>query len=142
MIEEDFYATLKLKSGEEIFAKVAASEEEGRTMLIINHPIVVSEIRGRNGVVGYKVEPWLKTTKEDMFIMNLDNVMTLSESNDVEMICMHQNFIKDSQDGGQDQHSKLNRRMGYVATVNAARAKLEEIYKDSQNNSPNVPPEP
>ena len=142
MIEDDFYATLKLKSGEEIFAKVAASEEEGRTMLIINNPITVSEIRGRNGIVGYKVEPWLKTTKEDMFIMNLDNVMTLSESTDMEMICMHQNFIRDSHESSQDQHTKLNRRMGYVATVNAARAKLEEIYKDSQNNSPNVPPEP
>ena len=35
-IEEDFYATLKLNSGEEIFAKVAASEEDNRTMLIIN----------------------------------------------------------------------------------------------------------
>ena len=33
MIEDDFYATLKLKSGEEIFAKVAASEEEDRTIL-------------------------------------------------------------------------------------------------------------
>ena len=132
MIEDDFYATLKLKSGEEIFARVAASEEEGRTMLIINNPIVVSEIRGRSGIVGYKVEPWLKTTKEDMFIMNLDNVMTLSESNDVEMICMHQNFIQDSKNEGKN-NTKLNRRMGYVATVNAARAKLEEIYKDSQN---------
>ena len=142
MIEDDFYATLKLKSGEEIFAKIAASEEEGRTMLIINHPIIVSEIKGRNGIVGYKVEPWLKTTKEDMFIMNLDNVMTLSESTDMEMICMHQNIIRDSHEDSQDQHTKLNRRIGYVATVNAARAKLEEIYKDSQNNSPNVPPEP
>ena len=142
MIEDDFYATLKLKSGEEIFAKVAASEEEGRTMLIINNPITVSEIRGRNGIVGYKVEPWLKTTKEDMFIMNLDNVMTLSESTDMEMICMHQNFIRDSHEDSQDQHTKLNRRMGYIATVNAARAKLEEIYKDSQNNSPTAPPEP
>ena len=34
MIEDDFYATLKLKSGEEIFAKVAASDEENRIMLI------------------------------------------------------------------------------------------------------------
>ena len=142
MIEDDFYATLKLKSGEEIFAKVAASEEDNRTMLIINNPIIVSEIRGRNGIVGYKVEPWLKTTKEDMFIMNLDNVMTLSESTDMEMICMHQNFIRDSHEDSQDQHTKLNRRMGYIATVNAARAKLEEIYKDSQNNSPTTPPEP
>ena len=141
MIEDDFYATLKLKSGEEIFAKVAASDEGDRTMLIVNNPIVVSEIKGRSGIVGYKVEPWLKTTKDDMFIMNLDNVMTLSESTDVEMICMHQNFIRDSK---MDDHNntKLNRRMGYVATVNAARAKLEEIYKDSQNNSPTTPPEP
>ena len=30
MIEDDFYCTLKLKSGEEIFAKVAASEENDR----------------------------------------------------------------------------------------------------------------
>ena len=134
MIEDDFYATLKLKSGEEIFAKVAASDEGDRTMLIINHPIIVSEIRGKNGIVGYKVEPWLKTTKEDMFIMNLDNVMTLSESTDMEMICMHQNFIRDSHEDAQNQHTKLNRRMGYVATVNAARQKLEEIYKDSQNS--------
>ena len=141
MIEDDFYATLKLKSGEEIFAKVAASDEGDRTMLIINDPIIVSEIRGRNGIVGYKVEPWLKTTKEDMFIMNLDNVITLSESTDMEMICMHQNFIRDSHEDAQ-QHTKLNRRMGYVDTVNAARAKLEEIYKNSQNNSPNIPPEP
>ena len=28
MIEDDFYATLKFKSGEEIFCKVASTEEE------------------------------------------------------------------------------------------------------------------
>ena len=33
MMEDDFYATIKLKSGEELFAKVAASEEEDRTIL-------------------------------------------------------------------------------------------------------------
>lgn len=35
MIEDDFYATLKLKTGEEIFAKVAATEEDDRTLLIV-----------------------------------------------------------------------------------------------------------
>ena len=35
MIEDDFYATVKFKSGEEIFAKVAATEEEDRTMLLV-----------------------------------------------------------------------------------------------------------
>ena len=72
-IEEDFYATIKLKTGEEIFAKIAASEEEDRTMLIISSPIVVSEIKNRSRTVGYKVEPWLKTTKDDMFIIQSKN---------------------------------------------------------------------
>ena len=129
MIEDDFYATLKLRSGEEIFAKVAASDEDNRTMLILHHPITVSEIKGRGGIVGYKVEPWLKTTKEDMFIMNMDNVMTLSESKDMEMIMMYQNFLRDSERDNPNE-SKLNRIMGYIATVNAARENLEKIFKD------------
>ena len=41
MIEDDFYATLKFKSGEEIFAKVAASEEDTRTMLLVSNPVIV-----------------------------------------------------------------------------------------------------
>ena len=32
-IEEDFYATIKLVSGEEIFARVAASEEDDETIM-------------------------------------------------------------------------------------------------------------
>ena len=41
-IEDDFYATIKLSSGEEIYSKVAASEEEGRTKLIVNNPITIT----------------------------------------------------------------------------------------------------
>ena len=95
MIEDDFYATLKFKNGEEIFAKVAASEEEARTMLLVHHPVTIVEVKSRGGIVGYKVEPWLKTSSEDMFIINMDNVLTLSESNDIEMIMMYQSFVKD-----------------------------------------------
>jgi len=129
MIEEDFYATVKLKTGEEIFCKVAASEEEDRTMLIVSNPITVSEIKSRTGVVGYKLEPWLKTTTEDMFILNIEDVLTLSESSDIEMIIMYQNYIRQStKDGNQ---SKLSRRMGYLANVNDAKEILEKLYKNS-----------
>ena len=129
-IEEDFYATLKLKSGEEIFAKVAASEEEDRTMLIVSNPIIVNEIKTRLGVVGYKLEPWLKTTTDDMFILNLDDVLTLSESSDIEMIMMYQNYIRQSKKESKNE-SKLNRRMGYIANVNDAKEILEKIFKSS-----------
>ena len=141
MIEDDFYATLKLKSGEEIFAKVAASDEEDRIMLIVHNPIVITEIKAKGGIIGYKVEPWLKTTKEDMFIINLDNVMTLSESSDMEMVNMYQNFLRDSQRSPQEQ-PKMSRRMGYIATVDDARNYLENIFANSPKDSKSSPDQP
>ena len=133
-IEDDFYATLKLNSGEEIFAKVAASEETDRTMLIVHHPIIIGPIKGKHGTVGYKVEPWLKTSKEDMFIINLDNVITLSESVDLEMINMYQNFLRDSQRDPFNQ-PKMSRRMGYITTVDDARNFLEKIFIESPKDT-------
>ena len=127
-MDDDFYATLKFKNGEEIFARIAASEEDNRTMLLVHHPILVSEIKGKKGLLGYKVEPWLKTTREDMFIINMDNVLTLSESQDVEMIMMHQNFVRDSSED-MTNHSKINRRMGYLGNVNDTKEILEKLFK-------------
>ena len=129
-IEDDFYATIKLKSGEEVFAKVAASEEEDRTMLIIHSPVTVMEIKNKGGLVGYKVEPWLKTTRDDMFIINMDSVITLSESSDMEMIVMYQHYLRDSQRDYHNQH-RLNRRMCYISNVNDAKENLEKIFKKS-----------
>jgi hypothetical protein len=54
MIEDDFYATVKLKTGEEIFCKVAATEEDDRTLLLVSNPIIVSEIKGRGGMLDIK----------------------------------------------------------------------------------------
>jgi len=129
-IEEDFYATVKLKNGEEIFAKVAASEEEDRTFLILDNPVVICEIKGRTGTVGYKVEPWLKTTTEDMFLVNLDDVLLLSESSDIEMIMMHQSFVRSNSKTSVGQ-KKIDRKMGYLANVNDAKEILEKLYKNS-----------
>ena len=130
MIEDDFYSTIKLKTGEEIFAKVAATEEEDRTLLIVTNPIIVAEIKGRTGVMGYKIEPWLKTTTEDMFILNIEDVLTLSESSDIEMISMYQTYCRESDKTKRNQ-TKISRKMGYLANVNDAKEILEKLYKNS-----------
>jgi len=128
MIEEDFYCTLKLKTGEEVFAKVAASEEEDRTMLIVSNPVIISEIKSNKlGVIGYKFEPWLKTTTEDLFIIKLEDVITMTESSDIEMIIMYRNYLRQSKKEGN--HSKINRRMGYLTNVQDAKEILEKIFK-------------
>ena len=141
MIEDDFYGTIKFKNGEEVFAKIAASDEGDRTMLMVQTPITVVEIKSKGGLMGYKVEPWLKTSREDMFIINMDNILTLSESSDMEMIGMYQNFLQDFKRDNQ-QNTQLNRKMGYLATVNAARGYLEKMYKDSPNNTKSSPDQP
>ena len=130
MIEDDFYATLKLKTGEEIFAKIAATEEEDRTMLLVSNPIIIHELKGKMGMVGYKIEPWLKTTTDDMFIINLADVLTISESSDVEMIMMYQDYIRAS-DKNTTNHSPIDRKMGRLGNVNDVKEILEKIFKST-----------
>lgn len=129
-MEEDFYATIKFKTGEEVFARVAASEEEDRTMLIISNPVTIDQIKSRAGLQGFKVEPWLKTTSEDMFVVDIADVLTLSESSDMEMIIMHQAYINNS-NSFIKKNNKLDRKMGYISNVQDAKKILEKIYKNN-----------
>ena len=135
MIEDDFYATIKLKSGEEIFCKVAAEEEEERTILVVSNPITIKEVKGRVGMIGYKVEPWMKTTTDDMFFINLNDVLTMSESTDIEMIMMHQEYVRkaDNNPNSGSSNHKLDKKMGYIANVNDAREILEKLYNSPSN---------
>ena len=132
MIEDDFYATIKFKSGEEIFAKVAASEEINRTVLLVSNPIIVNEVQGKKGMLGYRIEPWLKTTKEDMFMIDLSDILTMSESSDVEMISMYQRWLRDTSKVKNDE-PKLSRKMGYISNVNDAKDILEKLYKSKES---------
>ena len=121
-MEEDFYATIKLKSGEEIFAKINYDEDHERCFLILDNPITIERIKTRSAS-GYKVEPWIKTSKEELFVINLDDVMTLSESKDLETISMHQTYSI-QQNNFYEKKTKLDRRMGYISTISEAKKSL------------------
>jgi len=125
-MEEDFYATIKLKTGEEIFAKLTYVEEDERTLLLLENPITIEKIKNRGGIEGYKVEPWLRTTTEDLFIINLDDVLTMSETKDKQSIVMHETFSKQNHDNNE---IKLDRKMGYISTINEAKKSLEKLYR-------------
>ena len=131
MMEDDFYATIKLKSGEEIFAKVGYSEEEDRTFLLLDTPITIERIKNRGGILGYRVEPWLKTSKDDLFVINMNDVLTLSESKDMETIHMHQTFSLQQDNFFDNKQKKLNRKMGYISTIKEAKKSLEKLYNNS-----------
>jgi hypothetical protein len=125
MLEDDFFATIKLKCGDEIFAKVAASDEDDRTMLLVSNPIMIEPVKSRGSITGYKFEPWLKTSHEDLFVINLDDVLTMSESENLEMIMNYQEYIRKSTKGN---FHKLDRKMGYISSVHDAKEVLEKLY--------------
>ena len=128
MIEDDFYCTIKLKCGDEIFCKVAATEEEDRTLLLLSHPITVQEIVVRGTVTGYKVEPWLKTTEEDLIVIDMDDVLTMTENSNIDMIVYYHDYLRKNH---KENKSNLSREMGYISSVKEAKKSLEKLYKDS-----------
>jgi hypothetical protein len=130
MMEEDFYATIKFKNGEEIFSKVMHSEEDGTSLLLLVSPIQITEFTTRKGTSGYKVEPWLKTSREDLFVVNMEDVLTMSESKDIDMIMMHQEFNR-RLDNVKRNKPDISRKMGYLASVTEAKELLEKLFNNS-----------
>ena len=128
-MEDDFYASLKLISGEEIFARIAACDEDNRNLLLLHHPVLVQHIKvpGGNITAGYKVEPWMKTNDEDMLVLDMKNVMTMVECKESEMIMIHQRYVEDSSQEGN--LSRIDRKMGYISSVSDAKKMLEHLYK-------------
>ena len=127
---DEFVATVKLVSGEEILTKVIIDYSSKEEQIIIDNPVICQEVRsmGANVPLGYKFEPWIKMTEEDVFILNLDKVITMSEIKDDLVIKTYNNII----DGGfKRQHPDLDRQMGYVNSVDKARKMIEKLYKSN-----------
>lgn len=130
-MEEDFYASIKFINGEEIFSRVIPCEEQEELKLLLSDPIIIIEVKTRYGFA-YKVEPWMKTTKEDMFIVKMDNILTMTETTDLEIIAVHEKFVKQKK---QDElefglnHFELTKEMGYVSNIEEAKMILEKIFK-------------
>lgn len=133
MIEEDFYATIKLKTGEEIFARVIPANEENKTLLLINNPIIINHFKSKNGSEGYKIEPWLKTTTEDLFLINMNDIVTITENKDIEIIQLHEQFINEITPFRENKknNSNMSRKMGYISSVEEAKKLLENIFNNS-----------
>ena len=128
-MEEEFYASIKLKhSGEEIFTKVTPHDEEDRIILHLSHPIVVEEVKVRGRVGGYKMEPWLKTTTQSDVVIHMDDVLTMTESGDLEMIIYYEDYISKV---NKSNYSELDRKMGYLGTVEETKKSLEKLFKAS-----------
>lgn len=129
-MEEEFYAAIKLVSGEEIFSKVCPCEEENRTILILDNPVIMETVPIKQlGVNGLKLHPWMKLSNDTMFIINMDKVITITEVVDQSIIKIHKKFVREK-----DRISGLTEvtpNMGYLSSISEARVSLEKLYKSN-----------
>jgi hypothetical protein len=130
MDNEEFYAIIKLVSGEEIISKVCSCEEDDRILLLLENPVIMEEVDILElGISIFKMKPWIKTSSDNLFFVDLDRVITMTETNDKDIISNYKRFIG-------SQYSTSNRvnpkeEKGYLNNVNDFRKLLERLYKIS-----------
>lgn len=130
---EEFYAIIKLVSGEEILSLVLVDENDGDPVLVLQNPVTIKIIQSAAGSF-IKVKPWIELSNENFFIIKLDKIITITETTDENIINVFNSYVEDNEDGidfytpsGQ---VKVSNKMGYLSSVEEARKKLEKIFKD------------
>ena len=137
---DEFYSILKLVSGEEIFALVCVDETDDEPILILHTPIKMKTLHNGGSHLNYiKVTPWMDMTDEDMFVMKMDKVITMTECKDQKLIKIYKQYIeeKDSDDieviQSRSKKGKVklsgDPRLGYISSVEKKRQSLEELFK-------------
>ena len=129
-MKEEFYAAIKLISGEEVFAQVTPCEEEDRTLLILDTPVIFESITIKHmGVNAMKAEPWISMGDDSMILVNMDKVITITEVKDEQILCIYNKYLRDrNRDTNQ---TKVNEDMGFLSSISDARVNLEKLYKSS-----------
>jgi len=129
-MKEEFYAAIKLISGEEVFAQVTPCKEEDRTLLILDTPVIFESITIKHmGVNAMKVEPWISMGDDSMILVNMDKVITITEVKDEQILCIYNKYLRDkNRDTNQ---TKVNEDMGFLSSISDARVNLEKLYKSS-----------
>jgi len=131
MYEEDFYATIKMVSGEEVFSKVCPCEEKDRIVLILDNPVTMETVTMRQlKMTALKVVPWMKLTDDTMFIVDMNKIITMTEVNDKSIIKIYNKYVKERD--RVSNKSELSPNMGYVSSIADARISLENLYRSNR----------
>jgi hypothetical protein len=128
---EEFYAIIKLVSGEEILSLVLVDENDGDPVLVLQNPVTMKTYNNHQGTY-LKVKPWIEMSDDDFFIVKLDKIITMTETKDKKLLDIYNNYIEDNDSIDVYNPSgkvKPSSKMGYISSVEDARKRLERIFK-------------
>ena len=139
-MEEEFYATIKLTSGEEIVAKV--SYDPNDDVIILLEPRLIEKVEQKKGnhiIEGIVFDDWINATVEDMFIIPRNQIITMIEL-DERIASFYEDHLNDKSKykKRKTEEPKLNNKRqnpknheGYLGSIKEAKKLLEEIYNKS-----------
>ena len=122
MDKTEFLAAIKLVSGEELLSMVTSVHDENGDYIIVENPIEVEEVILPNKQAGAKVQPWMKFSREEQFVIPKEHIITIVEVAEEVAIFYHMSLRKLNTDFITDAKGK-------ISTVDEARIKLDKIFK-------------
>lgn len=139
-MEEEFYATMKLTSGEEIIAKVSYDSDDD--VIIIHNPRVVEKIEmQKRGMIieGIVFDDWINASHEDMFIIPRNQIITMVEVEE-KFVAFYEDHLNDKSKYRKSRSTKPKSNSkrqnpksqeGFLGSIKEAKGFLEDIYNKS-----------
>tara|TARA_X000000368_G_scaffold95279_1_gene73001 strand:+ start:63 stop:485 length:423 start_codon:yes stop_codon:yes gene_type:complete len=137
-MEEEFYAIIKMVSGEEVMALVSVDDNDNDPIVILQKPLILKMNNYANASF-IKVRPWIELTDEDIFMIKLDKIITITETNNQKIIDIYNNYNSEDLESPVPPHIpssgevSLDSNMGYISSVKDARKKLEALFNIKPN---------
>ena len=135
-MSEEFYAIIKLVSGEEIMSLVSVDEDYEDPIIILQNPIIMKMFTNSTGS-HIKVKPWIELSQEDFFMIRSDKIITMTETRDDRLIQIYNDFIQEEEIieiHSSTGYTKPSTSMGYISSVKDARKKLESLFNKNINS--------
>ena len=135
-MNESFYATLKLVTGEEILSEVIFCDENGEQFYILSGAITVEEnatVDNEKGVIhsGLTPKKWPLFAPDDLTIVYKDKVVTISELDDYTKKFYDKALVTARITSPIKRRMELPDHSGYLGNTKNIRKDLEDLFNDS-----------
>ena len=136
-MEEDFIATIKLTTGEELISKVSYMPDDDS--LVLDSPMEVTKIdttKQNLRIGGFALTEWITSTFDHTFVLPKKHIITMTEVEDDNIknfynVTVQRQHIELTQFKEASTPKKFTRDMGSLGSVNKTKETLENLYKRS-----------
>ena len=133
---ENFHATIKMITGEEVLAQVMPAEEHDKSFFILSNPIVVNEnltIDQEKGVAvsGLIPKKWMTFASDDMTIVYRSHVVSISELDEFGVDFYNKALVAARVSSPVKKRVESKDNSGFIGKIQAFREKLEGTFGES-----------